>query len=101
MRISLMIFRPTAVALGIILAGCAGTPPAHYAGIDSTSQLQPNTGQESDRIPFRYSTQVDWKKYTCVIIDPVVIYQGVDNQFAELSVEDRRTLATYMQNQFT
>ena len=98
MQIPLMTYRPLALAL--LLAGCAGTPPAHYAGIDSSAQLQPNAGQESDRIPFRYSTQVDWKKYLSVIIEPVVIYQGADNQFADLSTEDRQALAHYMQNQF-
>ncbi len=101
MHIRPLIFRPMAVALGIILAGCAGTPTTHYADIESSSQLQPNTDQESGHIPFRYSTPVDWKKYTNVILEPVAIYQGADNQFADLAREDRQALATYMQNQFT
>ncbi|WP_410014033.1 DUF3313 family protein [Sodalis sp. C49] len=94
-------FRPAALILGIALAGCAGTPPAHYSGIDSSSQLRPNTDDQAYRIPYRYSEPVDWKKYTSIIIDPVVIYQGADQQFGDMAQDDRKALATYMHNQFS
>lgn len=95
------VYRPAVLIVVMALAGCAGTQPARYAGIDSSSQLQPNTGDESDRIPFRYAKPVDWKKYTHVIIDPVTIYQGNDNQFGDMDQEDRQALAKYMQDRFS
>lgn len=92
--------RPAVLTFAFLLAGCAGNPPVRYAAIDSASQLQPNTGETSDRIPYRYATQVDWKKYTGIIIDPVTIYQGADNQFGDLPQEDQQALASYMQTTF-
>ncbi len=94
-------YRPAMLTLAIILAGCAGNQPVQYTGIDSSLQLRPNTDDKSDRIPYRYSTPVDWKKYTNIIIEPVVIYQGQDGQFDDMSQEDRQTLARYMQNKFS
>lgn len=93
--------RSAVLTLAVVLAGCAGTPPAHYSDISSSSQLKPNTDDKSDRIPYRYSTAVDWKKYTNIIIDPVVVYQGADNQFDDISQEDRQALATYMHDTFS
>lgn len=95
------VYRPAVLIVAMALAGCAGTQPARYAGIDSASQLQPNTGDESDRIPFRYAAPVDWKKYSHVIIDPVTVYQGSDNQFGDMDQEDRQALAKYMQDRFS
>ncbi|MGB9095567.1 DUF3313 domain-containing protein [Erwinia sp.] len=89
------------VAVAFFLSGCAGTPPARYSGIDSASRLTPNTGDEADRIPFKYSTQVDWNQYSTMIIEPVSIYQGTDGQFGDMSPADRQQLATYMKEKFT
>ncbi|RMN21326.1 hypothetical protein ALQ63_00013 [Serratia plymuthica] len=97
----LKVSRPAMLALTIALVGCAGTPPVRYASIDSSSQLKPNTDDQSDRIPYRYTTPVEWKKYTNIIIEPVVIYQGADNQFGEVSQEDRKALADYMHSKFS
>ncbi|MEC5341321.1 DUF3313 domain-containing protein [Brenneria populi] len=91
---------PALLGLAVLTTGCADNRPVRYAGIDSTSQLTPNTGDESDRIPYRYSTQVDWKKYHSIIIDPVTLYQGADHQFGDMAQSDRQKLAAYMQKQF-
>ncbi|XBS71657.1 DUF3313 domain-containing protein [Acerihabitans sp. KWT182] len=93
--------RPVLLAMAIVLTGCAATPPAHYAGISSSSQLKPNTGDDADRIPYRYAEPVAWAKYTNVMIDPVALYQGADNQFGDMKPEDRQALAKYMQDQFS
>jgi hypothetical protein len=96
--------RPSTVALltlAVFLTGCASTPPARYAGIDSASRLTPNTGDEADRIPFKYSTQVDWNQYNTMIVEPVTIYQGADGQFGDMSPADRQQLAAYMKEKFT
>ncbi|KAA9001350.1 DUF3313 domain-containing protein [Affinibrenneria salicis] len=92
--------RPALLTLAIILAGCASNPPVRYTGIDSASQLTPNTGDESDRIPYKYATTVNWEKYRSIIVEPVSIYQGADNQFGDMSQSDRQQLATYMQKKF-
>ncbi|MEQ9945635.1 DUF3313 domain-containing protein [Pectobacterium aroidearum] len=93
--------RPTVLALAVVLAGCANNPPVRYSGIASSSQLAQNTGEHADRIPYRYTTAVDWQQYTHIIIDPVSIYQGSDNQFNDMSQQDRQSLATYMQDTFS
>lgn len=82
--------------LSLILAGCAGTQPPRYAGLSSAEQLRPNSGEDAYRQPWRTAGQVDWKKYTEVTVDPVIIYQGADNQFGDLSQADRQELADYL-----
>ena len=93
--------RLTFMAAVALLAGCASNDPVRYAGLDSSSHLTPNTGDEYDRIPFRYGPGVDWKKYDSIIIDPVTIYQGPDNQFGDMPQSDRQKLATDMQEKFS
>ncbi|MCI4239207.1 DUF3313 domain-containing protein [Dickeya dianthicola] len=93
--------QPAIVTLAIFLAGCSGSQqPLRYTGIGSSAQLTPNSGDASGRIPFRYAAPVDWKKYNSIIIEPVVVYSGSDNQFGDLSVSDRQQLAVYMQTKF-
>ena len=84
-----------------LIAGCSGHDPVRYSGLDSASVLKPNTGVEADRIPFRYSPQTDWKKFNSIIIDPVLIYKGPDNQFGDMPQSDRQKLASYMQEKFS
>jgi hypothetical protein len=84
----------------IATTGCSSTSPVRYSGIEATSRMTPNTADDSDRIPFRYAAPVDWSKYRNIIVDPVDIYGGSDAQFNDLSQEDRRNLADYMQKKF-
>ncbi len=91
------IFALAAVAL---LAGCAGPQPVPYRGLSSASYLKPNTGGPP-KIPYAYTTQVDWQHYSKVIIDPVVIYQGSDNTFEKVSSAEQTDLADYMQAVFS
>jgi hypothetical protein len=88
------------LALGIVLSGCASTRPVAYSGIASSSLLQPNSQDNSDHVPYSYSTHVDWRKYTHVIVSPVVVYRGPDSQFGKIPVEDKDRLAEYMHAQF-
>jgi hypothetical protein len=62
--------------------------------------LKPNTGGPA-KIPYAYTTQVNWQTYSKVIIDPVVIYQGADNSFGSMSQPDQTELADYMQTAFS
>lgn len=87
-------------ALCIALAGCGTAEPVMYSGIASSSQLAPNPKDTSGRVPFTYSTQVDWRAYDRMIIEPVTIYRGQDNQFGTMSEADKAELAAYLQTQF-
>lgn len=91
---------PIFIGVSLLLAGCSASEPVRYNGIDSASKLTANTDDDADRIPYRYSPKVDWRKYHSVIIDPVKIYQDKDGQFDDMAQSDRQALASYMQTQF-
>jgi len=86
--------------LCVALAGCASIAPVPYSGVASSPYLAPNPSDTSGRIPYRYSTTVDWRSYNKVIIEPVVIYRGADQQFGDMSEDDKASLARYMQTRF-
>ncbi|MEX4005582.1 DUF3313 family protein, partial [Paraburkholderia sp. EG285A] len=65
------------------------------------SYLKANAHDDSGRIPYNYSTTVNWQAYSRVMVDPATVYNGADNQFGEMSDADRATLATYLQKSFT
>ena len=90
-----------ALSLCAIAAGCATVTPVPYSEMASSAYLAPDTADQSGRVPYRYSTQVDWRKYNKVMLDPIVIYRGKDHQFGDMSDEDKATLAAYMQTSFT
>jgi hypothetical protein len=91
------------LAFGFVLAlsGCSGTEPVRYSQVATTTYLAPNDGADADRVPYRYTTPVGWRDYSRAIVDPVVIYQGPDQQFGDLSEPDKEALAKYMQARFT
>jgi hypothetical protein len=83
------------------VAGCTTPSPTAYSGLASASQLQPNPQDKTGRVPYRYQTTVNWRQYNKIIIDPVTVYSGPDNQFGKLAEKDKAFLANYMQGQFT
>ena len=89
------------LALCMTLAGCAGVTPIPYSAVASSPYLVPNPSDASGHIPYHYATGVDWRTYNKVIVEPVVIYRGPDQQFADMSEEDKASLASYMQTRFT
>lgn len=91
----------SAAAVCTVLVGCASPEPVAYTGIASSSQLRPDPKDESGRIPYRYSTQVDWRSYDKAMIDPVTVYLGTDSQFGDMPAGDRAGLASDMEAQFT
>lgn len=93
-------FRLIVLAAVLGLAGCAGTRPVPYAQLSSAPQLRPNPQDESGRVPYQYSAGADWRQYSSVMIDRVDIYAGQDNQFEDVSKQDRQALAQYMERQF-
>lgn len=91
---------PAAMALCALLAACGTADPVAYSGIASSAQLAPNPGDRTGRIPFRYSTPVNWRSYSRVIIEPVAIYRGADHQFGEMTEGEKMELARYVQTRF-
>ena len=87
--------------LCLAMIGCASTRPVAYSGLESSVQLQPNQDESSGRIPYEYSTEVNWRDYTSMMLDPVIIYRGRDQQFEKISETDKQVLAQYMQEQFS
>lgn len=86
--------------LCVVAAGCATVAPVPYAEMASSAYLVPDKSDASGRVPYRYSTPVDWRAYRKVILDPVVVYRGKDHQFGDMSDKDKATLAAYMQTCF-
>ncbi|MFB6447894.1 DUF3313 domain-containing protein [Bradyrhizobium tunisiense] len=82
------------------VAGCASVAPVPYSEMASSAYLAPDKSDASGRVPYRYSTPVDWRAYDKVILDPVVVYRGRDHRFGDMSDRDKATLAAYMQNCF-
>lgn len=93
--------RLAAAALCLALAGCGTAEPVKYSGIASSAQLERNAQDKSGRMPYRYASNADWRQYQKIIIDPVAIYQGPDQQFGTMTDADKVALAGYMQAQFT
>lgn len=91
------------MAAGLVLfaGGCASTRPLPYSGIESSRYLRPNDDSRGDRMPYAYQApDVDWKRYSRVMLDPVGVYAGPDGQFEKISEQDKRMLADYMGEQF-
>ncbi len=92
--------RLAVLTLGAALTGCASVTPIPYSAMASSSYLAPNPSDPSGRIPYRYSTSVDWRAYDKVMLEPVVIYRGPDQQFGEMSDAEKTSLANYMRTRF-
>ncbi|WP_036839894.1 DUF3313 domain-containing protein [Pleomorphomonas oryzae] len=82
------------------LAGCA-SQPVRYQGLASAAQLTANPKDKVGHVPFVYAaSNTDWSQYSAFLLDPVLIYSGPDGQFGNVSDEDKRALASYIQEQF-
>src|ERR1700722_2681470 len=80
--------RLTVLALCVALTGCASVTPIPYAEVASSSYLAPNPSDASGHMPYRYSTAIDWRFYNKVVLEPVVICRGSDQQFGDMSEDD-------------
>ncbi len=99
MRKTLMTKTFLPLAAAALLAACAGPQPVAYNGLSSAAQLQPNTNGPAN-MPFAYKQAVNWQSYSKMILDPVTVYDGPDNNFGSMPQADRADLASYMQIQF-
>jgi hypothetical protein len=88
------------IVLAITLAGCQSAKPVAYSALTSTPYLRANPADRSGRAPFSYTGEVDWSQYRSVIVEPVAIYRGADNQFGKMEEKDKAFLANYMFSEF-
>lgn len=84
----------------LLLTGCASTRPTPYAGLASSPQLRPNPEDPSGRVPYQYASNVKWREYSSVVLEPVEIYSGADGQFEDISAQEKEALAQYMDAHF-
>jgi hypothetical protein len=89
-----------ALAVALVLGGCASTRPVPYSGLSSSQQLRANPEDKSGRVPYQYSSEVNWRQYASVMVDRVEVYGGIDHQFEDISPQDREALARYMELHF-
>lgn len=74
--------------------------PTVYEGLASAAHLQPNPQDKGGKVPYEYRGNADWRQYNRIIVDPVVIYAGRDNQFVKMQERGKAELAAYMRNEF-
>ena len=101
MSILLKSIRVAALAACGALTACASTQPVPYSGIASSSQMRASARDETERIPYEYKSAADLRAYSRFTVDPVVVYAGADNQFEDISEQDKNELAKYMQARFS
>jgi hypothetical protein len=89
-----------ALTMCVALVGCATTQPVPYAGLQSSAQLQPNS-HDTGNTPFRLARSVEWSRYSKLMLDPVVVYVGTDQQFEDVSEPEKKELADYLRTQFS
>jgi len=90
-----------AIALNAVLAGCNTAQPNAYRALTSAGELASHPGDPNGHMPYRYARQVDWSRYRSAVLDPVVIYQGSDNQFGGMAEADKAKLAAFMTADFS
>lgn len=86
--------------LGLLCASC-GTQPVHYEGLASAAQLHASTGGGDRRIIF--NTDLDpakLKSYSAILLEPVQIYHGPDQQFGSLDDNAKQDLARHAETKF-
>ena len=101
MSILLKSIRVAALAACGALTACASTQPVPYSGIASSSQMRASARDETGRIPYEYKSAADLRAYSRFTVDPVIVYAGADNQFEDISEQDKNELAKYMQATFS
>ncbi|CAG9228505.1 conserved hypothetical protein [Paraburkholderia tropica] len=90
-----------AVIGSIALSGCMTTGPIPYAGLSSSEKMKPDGEGRTTKIPYEYTSEVAWSTYDKLILDPVVVYDGGDNQFGALKASEKSELAGYMRETFS
>lgn len=88
------------LVVAAVLGGCSTTQPNRYEGLASSRDMRPNTEDKSGHVPYRIGTPVHWERYRSLMIEPVVVYDGRDNQFDDIEPKEKQALADHMLVQF-
>ena len=84
----------------LVFASCAGSRPPAYSLLSSSSRLQTNPNDKSGKTPYLFSSGPIAGKYSKVVVEPVAIYSGDDQQFDKVSAKQKAVLAQYMKEEF-
>ncbi len=88
------------LAAPVLLAACAGTAPVAYTDINAAALLQKSPSGD-DHVKFAYAApHIGLAHYKQVIVEPVAIYDGPDQQFGALPTADKTAIAGYMRAEF-
>ena len=88
------------LALPVLLGACAGTAPVAYTEVEGAGLLKSNQ-QDDGHVPLVYAAPgPSLAGYGGVIVDPVVVYEGPDQQFGRLPAADRAAVAADMHEAF-
>jgi hypothetical protein len=63
--------------------------------------MRPSAHDETGHIPYEYKSAADLRTYSKFSVEPVVVYRSADNQFEDLSEQDKNELAKYMEATFS
>jgi len=80
----------------VIFAGCAARGPVG-SGVPHAEKLQ--THPTDDRAMLYVNKEAPRKAYSKFIVDPVQIYQGADNGFGDISMDDRKMMADFTRSE--
>jgi hypothetical protein len=90
-----------ALALALLLAaGCTSTEPPNLQSVASPASMQSTELAGRASLVWR-ANNLDPKKYTRFIVEPVEVYRGPDANFAGATEADLNHLADYMQREFS
>jgi hypothetical protein len=85
-----------------VLSGCSTSQPHLYQGIASSAQMSVNSRESSQKTPFAFTG--DMRKlagHSSVMLEPIEIYKGPDNQFDRLSGAQTQELSAYAGQTFS
>jgi hypothetical protein len=74
------------IGVSVGLSGCAGHPSIPYQELATAHQLQTSDQVESGRTPLQYTPSIDWRIFKKIIVEPVIIYTGSDNNFGDQTI---------------
>jgi hypothetical protein len=63
--------------------------------------MRPEENSSAANITHRFISHVDWSRYSRVMLDPVIIYRGPDQQFEDVTEQEKEGLAVNMRRQFS
>ncbi|MGV0820303.1 DUF3313 domain-containing protein [Martelella sp. AMO21009] len=84
------------------LGGCASSPPHLYQGIASSAQMSVNSNDMPQNTPFAFTGDLrKLASHSSVVLEPIEIYRGPDNQFDNLSSSQIQELSAYAERAFS